>query len=128
MVYRHLPSINKGEYRIMKRTTTTKQISDVLSNNLLQVTKAEVYHKTSRETEVIDIDKFYEDFSFLCESGCFADAIGWYYEKDYKTGNYEIETGRMNPDSEIIVTVYLAVCNGVSGENVEKTLSVIEEE
>ncbi len=46
----------------MKQMTTTKQISDVLSNNLLQVAKAEVYHKTSRETDIIT-DSFLENFS-----------------------------------------------------------------
>lgn len=111
----------------MKRMTTTKQISDVLSNNLLQVAKAEVYHKTSRETDIIT-DSFLENFQFLCESGCFVDCVGWHYERDYKTDNYAIETGRMNPDAEIIITVYLGVCKSVDGEEVEKVLSVSEEE
>lgn len=126
VVYRHLPSINKGEYRIMKRMTTTKQISDVLSNNLLQVAKAEVYHKTSRETEIIDTDKFYEDFSFLCESGCFVNCVGWHYKRDFRTGDYIIETGRMDGNSENVVTVYLRVVDGVDGEEVEKAFLFLE--
>lgn len=47
--------------------TTTRQISDVLSSNLLQVAKAECYHKTSRETNIIT-DSFLKNFQFLCES------------------------------------------------------------
>lgn len=112
----------------MRRITTTNKINEAITNNLLNITKAEIYYKTSGKTETIETDKFYEDFSFLCESGCFANAVGWYYERDIKSKGYIAETGRMNPDSEIIITVYLCVCNGASKENVEKELNVIEEE
>lgn len=112
----------------MRRITTTKKLQQVITNNLLHITKAEIYYKTSRKTEIIDIDKFHENLQFLCESGCFADAVGWHFERDYKIDNYVIETGRMNPDVEIIITVYLTVCNGVCREDVEKELNVIEEE
>lgn len=112
----------------MRRITTTNKINEATTNNLLNITKAEIYYKTSGKTETIETDKFYEDFSFLCESGCFANAVGWYYERDIKSKGYIAETGRMNPDSEIIITVYLCVCNGASKENVEKELNVIEEE
>lgn len=112
----------------MRRITTTNKINEAITNNLLNITKAEIYYKSSRKTEIIDVDKFYENLSFLCESGCFADAIGWYYERDIKSKGYIAECGRMDGSVETIVTVYLTVCNGVSGENVEKTLSVSEEE
>lgn len=112
----------------MKKVTTTQKLQQVITNNLLQITKSEVHYKTSRKTETIDADKFYEDFSFLCESGCFANALGWHYERDIKTNGYIAECGRNNRDSEIIITVYFGICNGVSEENVERTLSVIEEE
>lgn len=110
----------------MKRMTTTKQISDALSNNLLQIAKAEVYHKTSRETDIIT-DSFLEDFQFLCESGCFMDCVGWHYERDYRTNDYIIETGRMDGDVDTIVTVYLRVNDGVNVENIEKALLFVEE-
>lgn len=112
----------------MRKRTTTQQLNTAMTNNLLQIERSEIYYKTSRRTEIIDADKFHEDFSFLCESGIFMDAIGWHYERDYKTGLYVIETGRLNPDSEIIVTVYLSVCENVDREEVEKVLSVSEEE
>lgn len=112
----------------MRRRTTTQKLQQVITNNLLHIAKAEVYYKTSRKTETIDADKFYENLQFLCESGCFADAIGWYYERDIKSKGYIVETGRMNPDVESIVTVYLSVCNDACRENVEKELNVIEEE
>ena len=105
----------------MKRMTTTKQISDVLSNNLLQVAKAEVYHKTSRETNIIT-DSFLENFQFLCESGCFVDCVGWHYERDYRTGDYIIEAGRMDGNSENVVTVYLRVGEDVDVEDIEGSL------
>lgn len=112
----------------MRRITTTKKINEAITNNLLQIERSEIYYKSSRKTEIIDADKFHENLQFLCESGCFADAVGWHYERDYKIDNYVIETGRMNPDVEIIITVYLTVCNGVCREDVEKELNVIEEE
>lgn len=112
----------------MRRRTTTQKLQQVITNNLLNITKAEIYYKSSRKTEIIDIDKFYENLQFLCESGCFANALGWHYERDIKSKGYIVETGRMDGSVETIVTVYLTVCNGVCRENVEKVLSVIEEE
>ena len=112
----------------MRKRTTTQQLNTAISNNLLHIEKAEVHYKTSGKTEIIDTDRFIENFSFLCESGVFMNAIGWHYERDFKTNGYICEVSRMNPDTEIIVTVYLTVCNGVCRENVEKILSVSEEE
>ena len=112
----------------MRRRTTTKKINEAITNNLLQIERSEIYYKTSRKTEIIDAVKIYENLQFLCESGCFADAVGWHYERDYKSKGYIVECGRMDGSVETIVTVYLTVCNGVSGEKVEKTLSVSEEE
>lgn len=112
----------------MRKITITKKINETINNNLLQITKAQAYYKTSGKTEIIDTDRLTENFSFLCESGIFMDAIGWHYERDCKTGLYVTECGRMNPDSEIIITVYLSVCNGACTENIEKELNVMEEE
>lgn len=112
----------------MRRRTTTKQLQNAISNNLLQITKAEIYCKTSKKTETIDDAKIHENLSFLCEAGIFADAVGWHYERDHKLNGYITECGRMNPDTEIIVIVYLGICNGACRENVEKVLEVTEEE
>lgn len=112
----------------MRKRTTTKQLLEAVSSNLLQITKAEVYYKTSRNTESMDADRLTENFSFLCESGIFIDALGWHFERECKTGLYITECGRMNSDVEIIVTVYLSVCENVDREEVEKVLSVSEEE
>lgn len=111
----------------MKRITTTKQVNDALSNNLLQVTKAEVYHKTSRETDIIT-DSFLENLQFLCESGCFMDCVGWHYERDYRTGDYIIETGCMDENSENVVIAYLKVNDGLNVEDIEKKLLLQESE
>lgn len=112
----------------MKRVTTTKRINVTLTNNLLHIRKAELYYKTSGETETIDAITFRENFSFLCDSGIFSDAIGWHYEQDHTLYGYIAECGRMNPDTEIVITVYLGICNGACKENVEKELEVTEEE
>ena len=104
----------------MRKGTTTKQLNSAITNNLLHITKAEIYYKTSRKTETIDVDKFKDSLDFLCESGVFSDAIGWHYERDYKLNGYITECGRKNPDTEIIISVYLRVADGVSTEEVEK--------
>lgn len=111
----------------MRRITTTKKINEAITNNLLNITKAEIYYKTSRKTEIIDTVKTHENLQFLCESGCFADAVGWHYERDIKSKSYIAECGRMNPNTEIIISVYLRVADGVSTEEVEKILKVEEE-
>ena len=110
----------------MRKRTTTKQLNSAITNNLLHITKAEIYYKTSRKTEIIDVAKIHENLSFLCEAGIFSDAIGWHYERDHKLNGYIAETGRMNPDTEIIISVYLRVADGVSTEEVEKILKVEE--
>ncbi len=112
----------------MNKITTTQKISEAISNNLLQIIKAEIYYKTSGKTETMDADRFQENLDFLCESGCFADAIGWHFERDYKSNGYIAECGRMNPDTEIIVTIYFNVGDGVNGEDIERTLLFVEEE
>ncbi len=116
----------KGEYRIMKRMTTTRQINNVLSNNLVQVAKAEVCYKTSHKTDIIT-DSFLDNFQFLCESGCFMDCVGWHYERDYKTGQYIIETGRMDGNSENIVIVHLSVNDKANVKEIEKALRIVEQ-
>ena len=104
----------------MRKVTTTKKINGALTNNLVKAEKVEVYYKTSGKTEIMDTNKFTENLSFLCESGIFSDAIGWHFERDIETNGYIAETGRMNPDTEIIISVYLRVADGVSTEEVEK--------
>lgn len=111
----------------MKRITTTKQINEVLSNNLLQVTKAEIYYKTSHKTDVIT-DFFLEDMQFFCESGCFMDRVGWRYEKDCTTGGYVIETGRKDGDSDCIIIAHLYVNENTDTEEIERTLTIDEME
>lgn len=112
----------------MRKRTTTQQLNTAISNNLLHIEKAEVHYKTSGKTEIIDTDRFTENFSFLCESGVFADAIGWHYERDHKLNGYITECGRKSPDTEIIITAYFGICNGACKENVERVLKVTEEE
>ena len=97
----------------------------MLSNNLLQVAKAGVYHKTSRETDIIT-DSFLENFQFLCESGCFVNCVGWHYERDYRTGDYIVETGRMDGNSENVVIAYLRVNDNANVEDIERTLIFVE--
>lgn len=113
----------------MRRRTTTKQLNEALSNNLLQITKVEVYNKTSRKTDVIDINSFKENLDFLAESGIFSDCISWYYEDNCNTdSDYIVECCRMDRSVDVIVTVYLNVADGIDRDELERMLSPIEEE
>ena len=119
----------KGEDKIMRRRTTTQKLQQAITNNLLHITKAEIYYKTSRKTEILDADKFYENFSYLCESGVFADAVDWHYERNISAKDeYILDSGTMNPYSENVVTVYLHIGEDVDVEDIERTLLFLEEE
>ena len=111
----------------MKRKTTTAKINEALTTNLLTVTRAEVYHKTSRQTNVINPESFIEDFKFLCESNIFMDCVGWTYQQNHRTGGYVLETGRSDGDSENIITIHMRVNDGVKIEDVEKVLLYAED-
>ena len=92
----------------MKRRTTTRQLSEALTNGLFTSRKKQnVIIKTSRKTDVVETDKFLEELQFLCETNIFIDYVGWHYQKDYKTNQYISETGRMDGDSENIITVHM---------------------
>lgn len=113
----------------MRKRTTTKQLQQAITNNLLHIAKVEVYYKTSRKTETIDVDKFKDSLDFLCESSVFANFVDWHYEKNISVKNeYILDSGAMNPYSENVVTVYLCVADGVNGEDVNKELKMTEEE
>lgn len=113
----------------MRKRTTTQQLSTAITNGLLQITKAEIYYKTSRKTETIGADKFKEDLDFLCESGVFADFVDWHYERNLSVKDeYMFDSGAMNPYSENVVTVYLRVGKDVNVEDIKRTLLFLEEE
>lgn len=112
----------------MKRRTTTAQINEALTSNLLTVTKVEVYYKSSRKTDTIEAESFLEDLQFLCEANIFMDCVGWTYQQDHRTGLYIVEAGRSDAYSENIVTVYLRVGEGANTEDVEKVLLIKEED
>lgn len=112
----------------MKKRTTTHQINEAITNNLLQIIKVENYNKSNHQMSTMDNDTFKESLEFLSESGILANCIGWKFEKNHEAiREYIIETGRMNSDSDLIVTVYMSVVDGVSEEQVEEILVVLEE-
>lgn len=111
----------------MKKRTTTHQLQQAIKGNLLKLIKAQKYNKSTCQTEVISIDLFKDSLDFPCES-LFADCIGWYYERNHETGGYVIETGRMTRESDFIIIAHLCACDGVSREDVNNALRVIEEE
>lgn len=112
----------------MRKRTTTKQLQQAITNNLLHIAKVEVYYKTSRKTGTIDTDKFKDSLDFLCESGVFADFVDWHYERNISTKDeYKVDSGAMNPYSENVVTVYLRVNDGANVEDIERILKIKEE-
>lgn len=107
----------------MRKQTTTKQIQNAIKSNQLILQSAEVYNKTTQETETIPNDKFMESFDFLCESGIFVDSIGWHYEKNLsENGEYIFDSGRMNPYAENVIIAHLQVNDGVTDEDIKRTL------
>ena len=112
----------------MQRKTTTQQLQSAIKNNILILEKSEIYNKTTRETEVILNDKFLESFDFFYESVFFMDAVGWHFERDYKTGIYEIDACRLDGDADIVIIAYFRKNNGVSDEVVNDVLLKVEEE
>ena len=109
------------------RRTTTQKLQQVITNNLLHITKAEIYNKTTQETETIPNDNFLESFDFLCEA-IFSQCIGCYYEKNIKTKDYEIECCRRDGSVDVITTAYFRKSDGVNEEDIDEMLLKIEEE
>lgn len=113
----------------MKKPTTTNQINDALP--MLQIVKVEICDKSTvpHRLSVLDKDTFIENIQFLNESGILADCTGWTYEKSPGSdAEYVIETGRMDPDSDYIVTAYVRVKDNVNKCDLEKMLMKIEED
>ena len=55
------------------------------------------------------------------------DCVGWHYERDYRTGDYIIETGRMDGNSENVVIAHLCVTDNANVEDIERILKIEEE-
>lgn len=117
----------KRSNKQLRKRTTTKQIQQAITNNFLKLTKSEIYRKSTRQTNIIAPDTFKESLEFLGET-LFADAIGWHYEFDVKTGQCIVEAGRMNGDVDFMFIAHLCVSDDVKVESVDKALRVIEEE
>lgn len=111
----------------MKRRTTTAQINEALP--MMEVVKAQSYNKDTYTTTAIDTATFLENLQFLVEAGILTGCMGWSYEKNSNSkGEYIFESGRMNPECNVIVTVQIRLKDGVSVEDLEKMLLVVEEE
>lgn len=111
----------------MRRKTTTKKLQQAIKDDLLKPTKVEKYSKSTRRTTTISTETFKDDLDFLCET-IFADAIGWHYERNYRTGEYEIDCSRMDGDSDLVIIAHLCACDGIERECIDNALKVIEEE
>ena len=112
----------------MRKRTTTQKLHEAITNNLLQVTKVEIHHKSSKQVDILSVDSLKKSLEFLTET-IFKDMIDWHYERDSNAdGQYIIDSGAMNSNSEIIIAVYMSICNGANEEAVERTLLFTEEE
>ena len=112
----------------MRKRTTTQKLHEAITNNLLQVTKVEIHHKSSKQVDILSVDSLKKSLEFLTET-IFKDMIDWHYERASNAdGEYIFDSGYRNPHSEDIVIVYMCVANGVSSENIERTLLFTEEE
>lgn len=111
----------------MRRKTTTQKLQQAIKDDLLKLIKAEKYSKSTHKTTTISTDTFKDDLDFLCET-VFADSVGWHFERNHETGNYEVETGRMNGDVDFIFIAHLCACDGVGRDCIDNALGMIEEE
>lgn len=111
----------------MKRRTTTAQINEALL--MMDVIKAQYYNKDTYTATAIDTATFQENLQFLAEAGILTGCMGWTYEKNSESkGEYIFESGRMNPECNVIATVQMRLKDGVSVEDLEKMLVVEEED
>ena len=111
----------------MRKRTTTQQLQNALSSNLLQVVKAEIHHKSSKKVDILSIDSLKESLEFLAET-IFSGMLEWNYERNANADSeYILDSGRKNPHSEIIITVYLKACENASDEDIEKELLFLED-
>lgn len=110
----------------MQKRTTTRQIQQAIKDNLLHITKAQKYSKSTRKTTTISTDTFKDDLDFICET-LFADSVSWHYEYDIKTKQYIVETGRMNGDVDFIFIAHLCVCDESNVADIERILKIEEE-
>ena len=110
----------------MRKRTTAQKIQQAITDKLLNITKAEKYSKSTRKTTTISTDTFKDDLDFLCET-IFSDAIGWHYERDHETGEYEIDCGRMNGEVDTVIIAHLCVDDSANVENIDRILKIEEE-
>lgn len=109
----------------MRRRTTTAQINNTLP--IMEVVKAEYYNKDTYTTAAIDKDTFTDNIQFLAEAGILTNCMGWTYEKNCSSEReYIFESGRMNPECNVIVTIRMRLKDDVSKEEFEKMLLVKE--
>lgn len=112
----------------MQRRTSTKQLQDAITNNLLQVKKAECHYKSSNRIDEISRKTFLDNLAFINESGVFADFVDWHYEKNLsEKDEYIFESGAMNPYSENVIIVHLRANESVNDAEINETLLFQEE-
>lgn len=113
----------------MRRRTTTKQLLEAITKSLLQVRRAECSYKSSNRIDGLSRETFLENLSSINESGVFAGFIDWHFERNAaEKGEFVLDSGRMNPFTEVIVTAYLRVDDSTNEEELEKILLFEEPE
>lgn len=113
----------------MRRRTTTKQLQQAITNNLLDVIRVECHYKSSNRIDQTTSQTFKENLYFLCESGVFSEFIDWHYERDLsEKDGYILDSGAMNPYSENVVTVYLRKNDSTTDEEIQNVLLFEENE
>lgn len=129
-VYPNMPPITgKGVYKSMRKRTTTKRLLEAITNGLLQITKAECSYKSSSRIDEISKETFLDSLDFINESGVFSDFIDWHYERDLSENDgYILDSGRMNPYTENIVTVFLRMKDNTTDEKIKIEKALLFEE
>lgn len=123
------PITRKGVYITMRKRTSTQKLLKAITNNLLQVTKAECSYKSSKQIGELSKETFMDNLAFINESGIFSGFIDWHYDKILSEKDvYIADSGAMNPYTDTIVTVYLRMNDNATDEEIQKALLLEESE
>ena len=107
--------------------TTARQLQKAINDKLVTIVSAKVESKDSdHETKTIPADQFKNDSDFYMESGIFADTLDFKYELQDKI--LTVDIGYMSCYCDKCITVNLSVNDGVSKEDLEKSIKKVEED
>lgn len=105
--------------------TFTDNLTEIISNGMVQVTKTEYYYDVFDETKEFDKDKFIKSLQALNNAGIFANIVDWNYDdvsSISSTEDFIIHGNIHDQHAGEIIIVYLLVNDGYSIDDVKMAL------